>query len=58
MFAEIDAKMAEIKSNISQETAKIMNDPRMKPITVLSADPISSSSGTSTLGLNSASAES
>jgi peptidyl-prolyl cis-trans isomerase SurA len=32
--AEVDAKMAELKSNISAETAKIMNDPRMKPITV------------------------
>jgi peptidyl-prolyl cis-trans isomerase SurA len=34
--AEIDAKMAEVKSNISQEEAKIMNDPRMKPINVYS----------------------
>ena len=32
--AEVDTKMAELKSNISAETAKIMNDPRMKPITV------------------------
>lgn len=32
--AEVDAKMAELKSNINAETAKIMNDPRMKPITV------------------------
>ncbi|PZF77227.1 hypothetical protein DK847_07825 [Aestuariivirga litoralis] len=32
--AEIDAKMAEIKANIGQEQAKIMSDPRMKPITV------------------------
>lgn len=34
--AEIDAKMAEIKSNISQEETKIMNDPRMKPVSVYS----------------------
>lgn len=34
--AEVDAKMAEVKANISEETAKIMNDPRMKPITVYS----------------------
>lgn len=34
--AEIDAKMAEVQSSISKETAKIMNDPRMKPITVYS----------------------
>jgi peptidyl-prolyl cis-trans isomerase SurA len=34
--AEVDAKMAELKANISAETAKIMNDPRMKPITVYS----------------------
>jgi peptidyl-prolyl cis-trans isomerase SurA len=34
--AEVDAKMAELKSNINAETAKIMNDPRMKPITVYS----------------------
>ena len=32
--AEVDAKMAEIKANISSETSKIMNDPRMKTITV------------------------
>jgi len=32
--AEIDAKMAEIKAEINQQTAKVMNDPRMKPITV------------------------
>ncbi|MCA3554114.1 SurA N-terminal domain-containing protein [Aestuariivirga sp.] len=32
--AEIDAKMAELKNNISAETAKIMNDPRMRPVTV------------------------
>lgn len=32
--AEVDAKMAELKNNISQETAKIMNDPRMKPVNV------------------------
>lgn len=34
--AEVDAKMAEIKANIGAESAKIMNDPRMKPITVYS----------------------
>lgn len=34
--ADVDAKMAEIKSEISQQSAKIMNDPRMKPITVYS----------------------
>jgi peptidyl-prolyl cis-trans isomerase SurA len=34
--AEVDAKMAEIKANIGQETSKIMNDPRMKSITVYS----------------------
>jgi len=34
--AEVDAKMAEFKANISAETSKIMNDPRMKPITVYS----------------------
>lgn len=34
--AEVDAKMAELKSNINAETSKIMNDPRMKPITVYS----------------------
>lgn len=34
--AEVDAKMAEIKANIGAETSKIMNDPRMKPITVYS----------------------
>lgn len=32
--AEIDAKTAEIKSNVNAEMAKIMNDPRMKPVTV------------------------
>jgi len=32
--AEIDAKMAEIKSDINQQTAKVMNDPRMKAVTV------------------------
>ncbi|MCX7348278.1 MAG: SurA N-terminal domain-containing protein [Alphaproteobacteria bacterium] len=32
--AEVDAKMAEIKANIGQEQAKIMSDPRMKPINV------------------------
>lgn len=31
---EVDAKMAEIKSDINAETAKILNDPRMKPVTV------------------------
>lgn len=34
--AEVDAKMAEFQSKISQEQAKIMNDPRMKPVTVYS----------------------
>lgn len=34
--AEVDARMAEFESKISQEKAKIMNDPRMKPITVYS----------------------
>ncbi|MFO1131936.1 MAG: SurA N-terminal domain-containing protein [Hyphomicrobiales bacterium] len=32
--AEIDAKMAEVKSSIGKEEAKILSDPRMKPITV------------------------
>jgi peptidyl-prolyl cis-trans isomerase SurA len=32
--AEVDAKMAEVKTGISQEESKIMNDPRMKPINV------------------------
>lgn len=32
--AEIDAKMAEIKADIGQQEAKIMNDPRMKGVTV------------------------
>jgi peptidyl-prolyl cis-trans isomerase SurA len=32
--AEIDAKMADVKAKIGQEQAKIMSDPRMKPITV------------------------
>lgn len=32
--ADVDRKMAEIKSNIAQEETKIMSDPRMKPITV------------------------
>lgn len=32
--AEVDAKLAEIKQNINSETAKIMSDPRMKPVTV------------------------
>lgn len=34
--AEVDAKMAEIKGKISSQMSTIMNDPRMKPITVLS----------------------
>lgn len=34
--SEVDAKMAEFQSKISAEQAKIMNDPRMKPITVYS----------------------
>lgn len=32
--AEIDAKMAEVKASIGQEESKILNDPRMKPVTV------------------------
>lgn len=32
--AEVDAKMAEIKNTVDTQMAKIMNDPRMKPITV------------------------
>lgn len=34
--AEVDAKMAEVKNEISTQTTKLMNDPRMKPITVYS----------------------
>lgn len=34
--AAIDAKMAEIKSDVGAQMAKMMNDPRMKPITVYS----------------------
>ncbi len=34
--AEVDAKMAEIKAEIGSETAKLMSDPRMKPVTVYS----------------------
>ena len=34
--AEIDAKTAEIKASYGQQMTKIMNDPRMKPITVFS----------------------
>ena len=34
--AEIDAKLAEVKASVSAEEAKIMSDPRMKPITVFS----------------------
>lgn len=34
--ADVDRKFAEIKSKVNQETARIMNDPRMKPITVYS----------------------
>lgn len=32
--AEVDAKMAEIKAKVNSETARIMNDPRMKAVTV------------------------
>lgn len=32
--ADVDAKMAEIKAKVNGQMAKIMNDPRMKPITV------------------------
>lgn len=32
--AEIDAKSAEIKSDVNTQMSKIMNDPRMKPVTV------------------------
>lgn len=34
--AEVDAKFNEIKSKASSQIAKIMNDPRMKPVTVYS----------------------
>lgn len=34
--AEVDSKMNEIKSKASAQIAKIMNDPRMKPVTVYS----------------------
>jgi peptidyl-prolyl cis-trans isomerase SurA len=34
--ADVDAKMAEIKSKASSEMARIMNDPRMKAVTVYS----------------------
>lgn len=34
--AEIDAKLAEVKSSISEQENKILSDPRMKPITVFS----------------------
>lgn len=33
---EVDAKMREIKTTVDGQMAKIMNDPRMKPITVYS----------------------
>jgi peptidyl-prolyl cis-trans isomerase SurA len=39
--AEVDAKMAEVKSDFSAQSAKIMNDPRMKPVTVYSLMEIS-----------------
>lgn len=32
--AEVDAKFTEIKSKANQQISKIMNDPRMKPVTV------------------------
>lgn len=32
--ADVDAKMAQIKSDVNSQMAKIMSDPRMKPITV------------------------
>ncbi|WP_421693192.1 SurA N-terminal domain-containing protein [Aestuariivirga sp.] len=34
--AEVDAKLAEIKAKFGDQMSKIMNDPRMKPITVYS----------------------
>ncbi len=39
--ADVDAKMAEIKSEIGDQMAKIMKDPRMRPITVYSLMEIS-----------------
>ncbi len=39
--ADIEAKTAEIKSNVNAQMAKIMNDPRMKPVTVYSLMEIS-----------------
>jgi peptidyl-prolyl cis-trans isomerase SurA len=39
--AEVDAKMAEVKSDFSAQSNKIMNDPRMKPVTVYSLMEIS-----------------
>jgi peptidyl-prolyl cis-trans isomerase SurA len=38
--AEVDAKMSEIKGKASAQIAKIMNDPRMKAVTVFSLLPI------------------
>jgi len=38
---EVDAKMREIKTTVDGQMAKIMNDPRMKPITVYSLMEIS-----------------
>lgn len=34
--ADVDAKFAEIKSNADAQLSKIMNDPRMRPVTVYS----------------------
>ena len=34
--AEVDAKTAQVKADYGQQISKIMNDPRMKPITVFS----------------------
>lgn len=34
--SEVDARMAEIRKTVDTQMAKIMNDPRMKPITVYS----------------------
>jgi peptidyl-prolyl cis-trans isomerase SurA len=39
--AEVDAKMAEINNTIGAQMKKIMNDPRMKPLTVYSLMEIS-----------------
>ncbi|MFM8745447.1 MAG: SurA N-terminal domain-containing protein [Aestuariivirga sp.] len=39
--AEVDAKLAEVKSEISAQTQKVMNDPRMKPVTIYSLMEIS-----------------